>query len=125
MVEDGDPGEDGVAREYVFARTNSASLPNAQRPSNSWGYDNPQSIGGLQWHDGSPGLTSDLPYLWRAERVSWRVGRRLIPRSLLCGRISQSLAGLVLKGSRDLTRLTGGRMVGGWPWPGVRIRRDQ
>ena len=66
---DGVPGEDGRAHEYVFARTGSATLSTSQRPSNTWGYDDPESIGGLQWYDGAPTLTASLEYLWRAERV--------------------------------------------------------
>ena len=73
--EDGDDGiagargDDGAGVEYVFAVTNSATLPSSQNPANSWGYDNPGTRGGLTWHDAAPNVTEATPYLWRAERA--------------------------------------------------------
>ena len=61
-------GEDGNGVEYIFARTNSATLSASQRPSNSWGFDSPGVAGGLQWFDGAPGLSEGNEYLWQAER---------------------------------------------------------
>ena len=58
----------GTGKEYVFAVTNSSTLPTNQRPSNTWGYDDPGSVGSLTWHDGAPNVTATTPYLWRAER---------------------------------------------------------
>ena len=73
--EDGDDGiagargDDGAGVEYVFAVTNSATLPSSQNPSNTWGYDNPGTQGGLTWHDAAPNVTASTPYLWRAQRA--------------------------------------------------------
>ena len=61
-------GEDGNGVEYVFAATASATISASQRPSNSWGFDEPGAVGGLQWHDGAPGLNEDDEYLWQAQR---------------------------------------------------------
>ena len=60
--EDGAPGADGLAKEYIFART-SGSAPSA--PSNAWGFDQPQS----PWSDNAPNLTSTLHTLYRNQRT--------------------------------------------------------
>ena len=64
----GSRGDDGVGTEFVFAVTNSATLPNSQRPLNTWGYDQPGTVNGLTWSDGAPDVTANFPYLWRAQR---------------------------------------------------------
>ena len=66
----GADGDDGAGVEYVFARTAASvtSISSSQRPLNSWGYDNPQSRGGLAWSDAAPSLTAALDTLWRSER---------------------------------------------------------
>ena len=61
-------GEDGIGIEEVFAVTNSATLPQNQRPDNAWGYNNPGTVNGVQWFDGAPNVTSQTPYLWRSRR---------------------------------------------------------
>ncbi|MCY4028126.1 MAG: hypothetical protein OXH75_17660 [Acidobacteria bacterium] len=66
--DDGAPGADGVGREYVFATSAAASIPNNQLPSNAWGFESPGTVGGLTWHDGSPGITEAAPNLFRAGR---------------------------------------------------------
>ena len=58
---DGTDGQDGDGNEYIFART-SGGTPSS--PSNSWGYDSPQS----PWSDGAPSLTATLNTLWRCQR---------------------------------------------------------
>ena len=66
---DGQAGADGRGLEFVFATTNSAILPDAQRPDNAWGYDSPVSVDGLAWHDGAPNVTATSQYLWRSQRA--------------------------------------------------------
>lgn len=69
---DGDPGADGdpgVGYEYIFAVYTNDTLPASKRPLNTWGYDSPETVDSLQWHDGAPTLTSDNKVLFRAERV--------------------------------------------------------
>ena len=65
----GADGHDGAGVEYVFAVTASPTIPAGQRPSNTWGYDSPKSVGGLQWYDGAPNVSAAFPYLWRSERA--------------------------------------------------------
>ena len=65
---DGLPGADGVGTEWVFARTNSATLPQSQRPDDAWGFDAPSTVGGLTWHDGALTLDSNFQYLWQSQR---------------------------------------------------------
>ena len=65
----GQDGDDGSGVEYIFTRRSSASLPSSRRPSNSWGFDSPGTIGGQQWYDGAPTLSSTNPYLYRSERA--------------------------------------------------------
>jgi predicted phage tail protein len=56
-------GDDGAGTEYIFAVTaNSSTSPSA--PSNSWGFDQPQS----PWYDGAPSVTTSNKALWRAQR---------------------------------------------------------
>ena len=56
-------GDDGAGTEYIFAITaNSSTSPSA--PSNSWGFDQPQS----PWYDGAPSVTTTNKALWRAQR---------------------------------------------------------
>ena len=62
-------GEAGAGVEYVFAITNTLSVATSKRPSNAWGYDRPGTRGGLAWSDAAPGLTADLPNLWRSQRL--------------------------------------------------------
>ena len=102
---DGVPGEDGRAREYVFARTSSATLPTSQRPSNTWGYDNPTFAGGLLWNDGAPNLTASTSYLWRAERTVDGVPAFNSQNLRHRGRTSRSSAGTVSMGSLGSTEL--------------------
>ena len=65
---DGAPGVDGVGIEWIFA-AHSGSTTNAnQRPDNDWGYDSPETINGVAWKDGAPGLTAALPYLFQSQR---------------------------------------------------------
>ena len=64
----GEDGEDGKGYEWIFARSSSASVPSSQRPLNSWGFDQPESRGGLTWHDAAPTLSEGNPYLWRCQR---------------------------------------------------------
>lgn len=66
----GSDGDDGNGVEYVFARTRGSqgSIPGSQRPSNTWGFDDPKTIGGLQWNDGAPFLNADFPILWSCQR---------------------------------------------------------
>ena len=59
---------DGLGEESVYAVTASATLPTNQRPSNSWGFDQPGLVNGLQWHDAPPDITAANPYLWRGAR---------------------------------------------------------
>ena len=66
---DGVAGEDGVGYEYVFAVTAGTSIPNNQRPLNSWGYDEPVARNGLTWYDAAPNVTTTEQYLWRSQRV--------------------------------------------------------
>lgn len=49
-------GEDGRGLEHIFAVTASTvtAIPSSQRPLNSWGFDQPGSVGGLTWTDGAP-----------------------------------------------------------------------
>ena len=63
-------GTDGQGLEHVFVATADPTLPGSQRPSDTWGFDEPGTVGGLQWHDGldGTGFGETLPYLWRAER---------------------------------------------------------
>ena len=63
-------GTDGQGLEHVFAATADPTLPGSQRPSDTWGFDEPGTVGGLQWHDGldGTGFGATLPYIWRAER---------------------------------------------------------
>ncbi len=65
---DGIDGGDGRAYEYIFARTEDTVPAESQRPSNSWGYDEPGTRDGLEWHDAAPDLTSTYRTLWRCER---------------------------------------------------------
>lgn len=68
---DGVPGADGVdgyGREFIFAKTSTITVPTSQYPSNSWGFDDGGTRGGLTWTDGAPDLDSDDPFLWRCER---------------------------------------------------------
>ena len=55
-------GDDGNGYEWIFTRTNTANMPSA--PSNSWGFDNPQS----PWTDAAPNISASMPYLWRSSR---------------------------------------------------------
>ena len=64
----GTDGNDGIAPEYIFALTDTSTVPAAQRPLDSWGYDQPQTVGGLQWHDDAPSLTEAFQYQWRSQR---------------------------------------------------------
>ena len=64
----GQPGEDGEAYEYVFARTATASLPANQRPSNDWLYASSGTVGGLQWVGNNLGPTNVLPFEWQSRR---------------------------------------------------------
>ena len=65
---DGQDGTDGVGTEFVFAVTDSATLPQSQRPDNAWGFDVPLMAGGLNWHDGAPVLSETMQYLWGSQR---------------------------------------------------------
>ena len=59
---------DGLGIESVYAVSNSATVQSTQRPSNDWGFDEPTTIGGLQWHDAPPAVSEATPYLWRSQR---------------------------------------------------------
>ena len=65
----GQDGDDGAGVEYIFTAYASASLPSSRRPSNSWGFDSPQTAGGQLWHDGAPSLSTTSPFLFRSERA--------------------------------------------------------
>ena len=64
---DGADGEDADGFERVFART-SGALSSSQYPSNTWGYDDGGTRGGVTWTDGSETLTANLNTLWVAKR---------------------------------------------------------
>ena len=57
----GADGEDGRGFEWIFT-ANDGTTPSS--PSNSWGYDAPQS----PWSDGAPNLTATNNTLWRSSR---------------------------------------------------------
>ena len=57
----GADGDDGTGYEFIFARTSGRTPSN---PSNSWGFDNPQS----PWSDAAPSLTATTDTLWRCFR---------------------------------------------------------
>ena len=61
-------GVDGLGFESVYAVSNSATVQSTQRPSNDWGFDEPATIGGLQWNDAPPAVSATNPYLWRSQR---------------------------------------------------------
>ena len=67
----GADGEEGQGVEYVFCQTAKGvkAIAANQRPVNTWAYDTPATVNGLQWHDGAPTLTDALPVLWRSERT--------------------------------------------------------
>ncbi len=57
-------GQDGNGVEYVFAVTSAANPPSSP-PSDSWGFDQPQS----PWTDGAPSTFSETnQYMWRSQR---------------------------------------------------------
>ncbi|MCY4092690.1 MAG: hypothetical protein OXF62_17870, partial [Caldilineaceae bacterium] len=68
----GADGEDGLGYEWIFARTATATLKDAQKPDNAWGFDTPGTAGtgadALVWTDGAPSLQAAFPVLWRASR---------------------------------------------------------
>ena len=66
----GTDGQDALGVESIFARTSGdvASIPQNQRPSNSWGFDEPETRNGLAWTDGAESVTPSLPTLWRSDR---------------------------------------------------------
>ena len=64
----GQDGDDGLGFEFVFARTNTATIDDAKLPSNDWGFDSPATVDGLAWTDDAPSLTAALPTLWRSQR---------------------------------------------------------
>ncbi|MCY3933556.1 MAG: fibronectin type III domain-containing protein [Acidobacteria bacterium] len=66
--DDGAPGAAGIGVEYAFAASSASSIPSNQLPDNDWGYERQGTVGGLTWHDGSPGITADASNLFRAER---------------------------------------------------------
>ena len=66
---EGADGDDGQGVEYIFALTATEVLTVSRRPDNAWGFDDPGTRGGLEWHDGAPDLTEALPYLWRSARA--------------------------------------------------------
>ena len=66
--EDGEEGADGLGYEYVFTVTPALSIPNRQRPLNSWGFDTPGTADGLTWDDAAPSISEINPYLWRCFR---------------------------------------------------------
>ena len=65
---EGADGEDAHGVEYVFAAFTANAVPANQRPLDSWGFDEPVTVNGLEWHDGAPSLTATDGFLMRAER---------------------------------------------------------
>ena len=61
-------GDDGQGVENIFAITNSDTLPTSQNPSNTWGYDEPATVDGLQWHDDIQSVSPTIKFLWQATR---------------------------------------------------------
>ena len=64
----GGDGEPGIGIEYVFAVTSNTPLAVGQYPSNSWGYEEPGSVQGLEWTDGGTDVTEDNKYQFRSQR---------------------------------------------------------
>ena len=64
----GSQGEDGNGIEYIFAISASSTFLAADRPLNTWGFDQPGTAGGLMWSDDAPDVTAAKPFLWRAQR---------------------------------------------------------
>ena len=65
---DGTDGTDGNGYERVFAVYDSETLPASKRPSDSWGFDEPDASDGLQWEDSAPDQTESNPVLYLSER---------------------------------------------------------
>ena len=67
--DEAEDGEDALGFEYIYAITATDDpIPDAKLPSNDWGFAEPETIDGLEWHRLLPDLTDDNPYLFRAER---------------------------------------------------------
>ena len=61
-------GRDGAGFENIYAALATNTLPVSAYPDNAWGYDEPQTVNGVQWSDDIPDLSDVLPFLFHARR---------------------------------------------------------
>ena len=79
---DGLDGAEGKGFEYIYARTPFAQTSLAGKlPPDSWRYDQPGTVGGLRWYDGSP-----PPLAGGARSKVWWDWRRVLPSEAVLGR---------------------------------------
>ena len=58
----------GASYEFDYAVTFGNTVPDNQRPLDSWGYASPEQAGGLTWTSDAQDVTPATPFLWRVQR---------------------------------------------------------
>ena len=60
--EDGDDADDGTGFELIYAVQDAQTVTAANRPSNSWGYNEPATAGALTWYSEPQAVSSSTRY---------------------------------------------------------------
>ena len=70
---DGSDGQDGAGIEYIFCRYHLETLPAAFLPDDTWKYDEPGRVGGMQttlaWVSNKDELPAGTTHVWEARRI--------------------------------------------------------